>query len=271
MKAGSHVLNRSMKELQEAGYIQLKTGRDEHGKVYKKWHILTKGKKLMEGYMGYLPFTDSGLTVIGFSDDGKVDDTSSNSYKSLEVLRTSNLYVAAGDVQPKGKAMAWEILGDDSKKTTDYDETGSMGKVVDKKEARRKKYAPTKIDKAGKHRADVPESEWKTKHIVAEFNSLINERNIDAQMQLNSAGLASWMNKMVSSGAEYETLLKAVRMFNADPRNFHDVGKGKPIWQRFIAYYQTAQGLASAKPVEYRDAEFDEHQARALKLLKGER
>lgn len=276
IKAGSTVLNRAMKELQSAGYIALAKGQDEFGRHYKKWKLLPKGQKIMDGYMGYIPFTESGYTDIRKPDDGKSNDISSNSNMSLEVLRTSNLYAAAGAVELKGKPMAWEILGDEipvEKKVKlrhfEEEEVGVVGKVVDKKTQRQAKYKPTKVDRAGKHREDIPEDQWKTKHIVAEFNSLVVEKNLDAQMQLNSEGLASWMNKMVGAGAQYATLLKAIRMFNSDPRNFHDVGKGKPVWQRFIGYYQTVQGVASAKPVEYRDDEFDAHKAAMLEVLKN--
>jgi len=264
-------LNTAMKHLIDEGLIRKEVSQNELGYFYTRWHFTDAGLELYYRYIGYSPtFSD-----IRLPDSGDADTNMAiNSNKSLEVLRTSNLYAAAGAVEPKGNNMAWAMLGEEPEKKPkgryiDEEVTGAVGKVVDKTAARKAKYTRTKIDKAGSHRSDIPESDWKTKHIVAEFNALVKERGIDAQMQLNGEKLSIWMNKMVKEGAEYSALLKAVRMFTADPRNFHDVGKGAPIWRRFPAYYQTTQGVASAKPVEYRDPEFNEAHERARKLLAG--
>jgi hypothetical protein len=264
-------LNTAMGNLKDAGLIWKKKTQNESGHWSTHYGFTDVGLKIYYLYIGYSPtFSDIRLSDIGDADN----NIEINNNKSLEVLRTSNLYAAAGAVKPKGEPMAWEILGDEPKKKPkgryiEEEVTGAVGKVVDKSAARKAKYAPTKIDKAGSNRSDIPESDWKTKHIVAEFNSLVRGRNVDAQMQLNGEKLSMWMNKMVGQGAQYATLLKAVRLFNSDPRNFYEVGKGKPIWQRFIGYYQTVQGVASAKPVEYRDLEFNEAHERARKLLAG--
>jgi hypothetical protein len=106
---------------------------------------------------------------------------------------------------------------------------------------------------------------------VAEFYDLVKQAVPNTPDQVNSRYVATWINKKVGEGVQRISLLKAMRMFFEDTRNLHDTGIGKPLWQRFFAYYQTVHGIVnrSSEP-EYSDDDFTNHQEKMLKLLGGE-
>jgi hypothetical protein len=59
-------------------------------------------------------------------------------------------------------------------------------------------------------------------------------------------------------------------MFFADPRNLHEVGNGRALWQRFFAYYPTIQATVKAEKVEYSTDKFKSHQEKMMRLLEGQ-
>lgn len=61
-----------------------------------------------------------------------------------------------------------------------------------------------------------------------------------------------------------------MRMFFADPRSLHDAGIGKPLWQRFFAYYPTIHGIVSRPSSDEEAVDYAAHEEKMLRLLGGE-
>jgi len=274
---GRGAIRKGMNELQEAGYLAFKRERLDNGTWNPYWEFTEPAKKFVDLFnWGYLPRTEDRNSDVGVSVDISTIDSSKG---SLKVLRTLSLYDAQGVVKEKELDMSWSILDDDpqpkkkpKRGQIDDDVVGGIGKIVDKQALRNKKYkrTSTKVEVDNRARSERPEEEWKTGDLVAEFYSLAESKIEGIPAQINGTSLIRWINKLVGQGVPRVTVLKGMRMFFADVRNFHDLGVGLPLWQRFIAYYPTVHGLAAAAPVEYRDDEFEEHQKAMLEMLKGE-
>jgi len=275
---GRGAIRKGMNELQEAGYLAFKRERLDNGTWNPYWEFTEPAKKFVDLFnWGYLPRTEDRNSDVGVSVNTNTID---NSKGSLKVLRTLSLYDAQGVVTKKELDMSWSMLDDKpqpKKKAKrgqiNDDVVGGIGKVVDKQAVLNVKYKrkASKVESDNRSRGEKPEEEWKSGDIVAEFYALIDEKKITAPGQVNGTSLIKWINKLYGQGVPRISVLKGMRMFFADPRNFHDVGIGTPLWQRFIAYYPTVHGLAVSVPVEYRNDEFDEHQAAMLEMLKGKK
>jgi hypothetical protein len=149
------------------------------------------------------------------------------------------------------------------------DDSGAIGKVSSLKVggARPKK---TKVESAAKNRINTPEEDWSTNDLCAEFYDLLISVNNGAPNQMNAKHLATWINKRVGEGVERNSILKGIRMFFNDPRQFHDIGIGLPIYQRFMRYYGTIHGTVSQVAESPRlDEDTLAHQKKLLKLLEG--
>ena len=121
------------------------------------------------------------------------------------------------------------------------------------------------------HRSEIAEENWSTRHLVQEFSSLLGQ-NIPNSLttQMNVSELSSWINKKVGQGVTRPQMLKAIRMFFDDPRNLNNAGIGVPIWRRFIAYYQSVEGLVTREETKVYMTEEDlAHQRKMIKLLGG--
>jgi hypothetical protein len=107
--------------------------------------------------------------------------------------------------------------------------------------------------------------------LIAEFYDLVEKAAPNTSSQVNNKYLATWINKQVGEGTQRYEVLKAMRMFFADPRNLNDLGIGKPLWQRFFSYYPTIQGIVK-KPDQptYSTDKFKAHQEKMMRLLEGE-
>jgi hypothetical protein len=175
----------------------------------------------------------------------------------------------------KEDEVVWNLDGEEQpkkvKRGEEDSDTGAVGKLTDRQARLNAKYKPTKVQEAGKHRRDTPEELWSNNDLIAEFYSLVESSAPGVPAQVNSKYLSTWINKQVGEGTPRIAILEAMRMFFADPRNLHDVGVGKSLWQRFFAYYPTVHGIVSKpKTKVYEDEEFQSHQEKMLKLLGGE-
>ena len=145
-------------------------------------------------------------------------------------------------------------------------------KVEDRQARLNAKYKKTKFEAVPRsmQRFDKPEETWEVFDIVGEFYDLVRENAPGTPSQVNGDALRSWMNKMISEGATKLGLLKAVRMFFADPRLIREPGVGDPLWRRFMAYYPTVHGVVHRDQQPEGDAEaMKQHQEKMLKLLEG--
>lgn len=255
---GRDAIRSAMKELKDAGYIKA-----VKAQVGGQWRTTLK-------------FTDDGLSGVGnpgalYSLLNTNDITTS--LNVLEVLRTSN--TSAAPKSKEGIEMGWPNLDDNlPKKRNDIDETpGAVGKIEDKKAMRNAKYKKTKFEAvpASMRRYERPEETWTSKDLVSEFYDLVREKAPGVPGQINGEMLAKWINKTISeSDATTLSILKAIRVFFADPRLLRDAGVGQPIWRRFIAFYPTIHGITSrVAETDFVDEDALANQERMLKLLEG--
>jgi DNA-binding transcriptional ArsR family regulator len=255
---GRDAIRSAMKELKDAGYIKA-----VKAQVGGQWRTTLK-------------FTDDGLSGVGnpgvlYSLLNTNDITTS--LNVLEVLRTSN--TSAALKSKEGIEMGWPNLDENlPKKKTDIDEApGAVGKIEDKKAMRNAKYKKTKFEAvpASMRRYERPEETWTSKDLVSEFYDLVREKASGIPGQINGEQLAKWINKTISeSDATNLSILKAIRVFFADPRLLNDAGIGQPIWRRFIAFYPTIHGITSrVAETDFVDEDALANQERLLKLLEG--
>lgn len=260
---GRDAIRAAMKELKEFGYIKAV----KH-QVNGQWRTILK-------------FTDDGISGVGFPGDlysykSIANKPEANSLNSLEVLRTSKLAHSAEKESEGGNEMAWPIDEEKPqvKKTRvldSDDDSGAVGKIVDKKALRNAKYKKTRFEAVPERmrRHNRPEEDWGTQDLVAEFYDLVREHAPNIPSQVNGQQLLTWINRMVSEGAERQSILKAIRMFFADPRLIRDAGVGQPLWLRFISYYPSVHGIAAKVSDGEVDEDFVAHQEKMLKLLEG--
>lgn len=237
-----------------------------------------------------LKFTDASLKMLGNSVPGfsghmyVYRDASVNTSTSTSDLTTSSQHIDTvtnvtvsipEQAREEGVEMAWNLDREEEapKKrgfTEDLD-AGAVGKLEDRQKKLNAKYKrQTKSEHAGRNRKDVPETDWTTTDLIAEFYALTDEKASGVPGQVNQVRMAGWINKQVGLGTERTVILAAIRMFFSDPRMLHDLGVGKPLYQRFFGYYLTVHGVVSKKPTVYEDEDFLAHQEKMLRLLKGD-
>ena len=243
-------------------------------------------------WISQLKFTEEAMKLLGtdmpFSGHGKGGHLSSNSLEAINtntnIDTTTNVVVSiGGDAPSKENSMGWDLDGEETQPQSrsqirrlaamrGEDVVGAVGKVEDHQARLNAKYKkPVKAQHAGRDRINTPEELWSTNDLVAEFYELANKAAPNMSSQVNSKYVATWINKHVGEGTDRYTILKAMRMFFNDPRNMHEVGTGKPLWQRFFAYYQVVQGkVKNDAPVVYEDEDFKAQQEKMLRLLGGE-
>ena len=248
-----------------------------------------------------LKFTDAALKLLGDSVPGFSGhmyiyrDVSVNTSTSTSDLTTSSKHIDTvtnvtvsipEQAREEGEAMAWNLDGEetpdgDFKSKSQLrranimqeaeDTPGAVGKLEDRQKKLNDKYKrATKAQHAGRNRRDVPEADWTTTDLIAEFYALTDEKAPGVPGQVNQVRMAGWINQQVGLGTERAVILAAIRMFFADPRMLHDAGVGKPLYQRFFGYYLTIHGVVTKKATVYEDEEFLAHQEKMLRLLRGE-
>jgi hypothetical protein len=197
--------------------------------------------------------------------------------KSIDTVTNVTVSIEAAPQTEKGIEMGWDMFEDSTppkskKKVLDTeDDSGAIGKVNTLKVggARRKK---TKVEVEARNRINVPEEDWATGDLVAEFYDLYIATcgGSGAVNQISGKQLATWINKRVGEGVERIQILKGMRMFFGDTRVISDPGFGLPMYQRFMKYYGTIHGLVSRvdEPTGL-DEDTLAHQEKMLKLLES--
>jgi hypothetical protein len=271
---GREAIRSAMHELISRGYVrktqyQSNTGQFVHS--YEAVTITRYGK----------PVTGEPVTLHSGT---AVSDTA-NSYKVLAIFPNGNMSNTArirvpGEIEEEFVEMPWpgfepEEVIDKSKPSRigpapEDTPTGKVGRVEDKVAARNAKYKKTTFEAlpASMRRGERPESEWTTADLVAELYDLVREHAPNVPSQVNGADFAKWVNRTVGQGATRFGVLRALRAFFNDPRNLRDLGVGKPLWRRFLAFYPSVHGTyAIDATMTYEDPNFDAHSAKMAKLL----
>jgi hypothetical protein len=228
-----------------------------------------------------LKFTDDGLSGVLYMDRGIVTNTNtsdmSTRVKSIDTVTNVTVSIEAAPRTEKGIEMGWDMFEDSTppkskKKVLDTeDDSGAIGKVNTLKVggARRKK---TKVEVEARNRINVPEEDWATGDLVAEFYDLYIATcgGSGAVNQISGKQLATWINKRVGEGVERIHILKGMRMFFGDTRVISDPGFGLPMYQRFMKYYGMIHGMVSRvdEPIGL-DEDMLAHQEKMLKLLES--
>lgn len=274
---GRDAIRSAMKELELAGYIKMIKQRVK-GQFRTHWKFTDESLN-----MPFINITAGGLTADGFSgslstNGGTVANTNTKSLslKKDKVLRTLSL----GTTSEGNVEMSWPFEKEENEtkparvKISEEIEAapGAIGKVEDRQARLNAKYKKTKFEAVPKHmrRNERPEELWDSNDILAEFYDLVREHAPGTPGQVNRDYLRSWMHKMYAEGATKLGMLKAIRMFFADPRLTREPGVGEPLWRRFVAYYPTIHGIVHRDEKPEGDPEaLKKHQEKMLKLLEG--
>jgi len=258
---GRDAIRNAMAELKLHRYIKAVRHQDNSG----QWRTLLK-------------FTDDGLSGVLYIDSNKLTSTSDISTSDTDIDTVTNVTVSIGAAPPKktgGFKMAWPTFEDNTapkskaKSLDTDDDSGAIGKVSSLKigGARPKK---TKVEQEARNRINVPEEDWTTGDLVAEFYDMYMKIHTGAPNQINGKHLITWINKLVGGGAERISILKGMRMFFDDPRVIADPGTGLPIYQRFMKYYGSIHGMVSrVDESSTLDEDTLAHQEKMLKLLES--
>ena len=261
---GRDAIRNAMAELKMHRYIKAVRHQDNSG----QWRTNLK-------------FTDDGLSGVLYMDRGIVTNTNtsdmSTRVKSIDTVTNVTVSIEAAPQTEKGIEMGWDMFEDSTppkskKKVLDTeDDSGAIGKVNTLKVggARRKK---TKVEVEARNRINVPEEDWATGDLVAEFYDLYIATcgGSGAVNQISGKQLATWINKRVGEGVERIHILKGMRMFFGDTRVISDPGFGLPMYQRFMKYYGMIHGMVSRvdEPIGL-DEDMLAHQEKMLKLLES--
>ena len=261
---GRDAIRNAMAELKLQGYIKAVRHQDNSG----QWRTNLK-------------FTDNGLSGVLYMDRGIVTNTNtsdmSTRVKSIDTVTNVTVSIEAAPQTEKGIEMGWDMFEDSTppksknKVLDTEDDSGAIGKVNTLKVggARRKK---TRVEVEARNRINVPEEDWATGDLVAEFYDLYIAAcgGSGAVNQISGKQLATWINKRVGEGVERIHILKGMRMFFGDTRVISDPGFGLPMYQRFMKYYGMIHGMVSRvdEPIGL-DEDMLAHQEKMLKLLES--
>jgi len=252
---GRDVLQAAINELKDLKYIK-SVRLQNNGQWIARLKFTEEAKKLLStvpSFSGHL-YIDNYITT----------STSDISTRANIVNNPNGLLTIGAQAPLKEEAVVWKEEEDEA--------VGAVGKVEDRQAKLNAKYKkPVKAQRSSRDRINTPEELWSTTDLIAEFYDLVEKAAPNTSSQVNNKYLATWINKQVGEGTQRYELLKAMRMFFADPRNLNDAGIGKPLWQRFFAYYPTIQGIVK-KPEQpvYSTDKFKAHQEKMMRLLEGE-
>jgi hypothetical protein len=261
---GRDAIRNAMAELKLHRYIKAVRHQDNSG----QWRTTLK-------------FTDDGLSGVLYIDRDTMTSTNtsdmSTRVKSIDTVTNVTVSIEAAPQTEKGTEVGWDVFEDSTdpkskKKVLDTeDDSGAIGKVNTLKVggARRKK---TRVEVEARNRINVPEEDWSTNDLVAEFYDLYMATcgGSGAVNQISGKQLATWINKRVGEGVERIHILKGMRMFFGDTRVIADPGFGLPMYQRFMKYYGMIHGMVSRvdEPIGL-DEDTLAHQEKMLKLLES--
>jgi len=249
---GRDALQSAINELKDLKYVK-SVRVQNNGQWIARLKFTEEAKKLLS-------------TVPAFSGHLYIDNyiVTSDITTSTYIVKDTNVSLTIGAAPLKEETVVWKEEEDEA--------VGSVGKIEDRQAKLNAKYKkPVKAQRDSKDRINTPEELWSTTDLIAEFYDLVEKAAPNTSSQVNNKYLATWINKQVGEGTQRYEVLKAMRMFFADPRNLNDLGVGKPLWQRFFAYYPTIQGIVK-KPEQptYSTDKFKAHQEKMMRLLEGE-
>jgi hypothetical protein len=272
-----YAMTKAMKELKDGHYIKAVRFQQNAG----QWNTLLKfSDPKLNLYVteADTPNTSVLSTVSTIALD---NSTSTANSSNIDTVTNVTVSIGAAPLEKKGTVMTWPTFDEEQPERKKYNfriheeseaTPGAVGKVEDKKAIRNKKYKKNKFMAVPEsmRRNERPEDQWTTSDLVAEFYDLNRDADHGAPSQVNGKHLTTWVNKMVGEGVTRLALLKAMRMFFADPRLTRDAGVGSPLYSRFIAYYQSVHGIVSrVAETVYEDEDMKAHQEKMLKLLEG--
>jgi hypothetical protein len=263
---GRDVLQAAINELKDLRYIK-SVRLQNNGQWIARLKFTEEAKKLLS-------------TVPSFSGHLYIDNYTATSTSDIStranIVKDTKVSLTIGAAPQEGEEMSWNLDGDEeapkAKRGEEEPIAGAVGKIEDRQARLNAKYKkPVKAQRDSKDRINTPEELWSTTDLIAEFYDLVEKVAPNTSSQVNNKYLATWVNKQVNEGTQRYELLKAMRMFFADPRNLNDLGIGKPLWQRFFSYYPTIQGVVK-KPEQptYSTDKFKAHQEKMMRLLEGE-
>ena len=251
---GRDALQSAINELKDLKYVK-SVRVQNNGQWIARLKFTEEAKKLLS--------TDNGFSGHLYIDNYTATSTSDISTRA-NIVKDTNVSLTIGAAPQKEEAVVWKEEEDEA--------VGAVGKIEDRQAKLNAKYKkPVKAQRTSRDRINTPEELWSTTDLIAEFYDLVEKAAPNTSSQVNNKYLATWINKQVGEGTNRFEILKAMRMFFADPRNLNDLGVGKPLWQRFFAYYPTIQGIVK-KPEQpvYSTDKFKAHQEKMMRLLEGE-
>jgi hypothetical protein len=235
-------------------------------------------------WISQLKFTEEALKLIptdnGFSGHLYIDSyiTTNDLTTSTTIDKDTNVSLSIPEQAREGEEMPWNLDGEEEPKESVKAKVakeaeaapGAVGQIDDRQTRLNAKYKLTKVEKAARNRLNYPEEDWTTGDLIAEFYDLCRQKVPGVPSQVNNVRLAGWINKSVAEGTSRVAILKAIRMFFGDARLLRDAGVGKPLYQRFFAFYPTVHGVVTKKAVDYETPEALAQQEKLLRLLGGE-
>ena len=263
---GRDALQSAINELKDLKYVK-SVRVQNNGQWIARLKFTEEAKKLLSTEPAF-----SGHLYI----DNYIATNTSDISTRANIVNNPNGLLTIGAAPLKENEMSWNLDGEEeapkAKRGEEETIAGVVGKVDDRQARLNAKYKkPVKAQRSSKDRINTPEELWSTTDLIAEFYDLVEKAAPNTSSQVNNKYLATWINKQVSEGTQRYELLKAMRMFFADPRNLNDLGIGKPLWQRFFSYYPTIQGIVkNPEQPTYSTDKFKAHQEKMMRLLEGE-
>lgn len=217
-----------LRELRDAGYLVTVTVRDVHG------HYRTVTSVVPDGTYALEP-TGVGFPDSQYSSTALVGTAQSLRHEAIGLLNTTCLEVrrpgvveGAEDMDPK------EIFG--------------PGAPVDDPPGYRLEQPPkarppaitSRVTKASL-RHGKPHDEWSVHDLGVEFVSLVHRHCPAAFGQVNQGALRRHLSAWLKEGASRAVLVRGIRGFFADERNYRGSGDGYPLWLRFVSWMPRQQ------------------------------
>jgi hypothetical protein len=127
-------------------------------------------------------------------------------------------------------------------KYDDEEDFGAVGKIgVPEKKVRAKTYTVGVVPK----RRNKPVEKWTGYDLGMEFASKIKEMFPDLVAQANPVTCVKIFSKtMDDRGISPQEFSAAMDLFFDDERNFRDLGKGQPVWAKFLSSFPYIQAQA---------------------------
>lgn len=90
-------------------------------------------------------------------------------------------------------------------------------------------------------RHDKPPGSWSLHEIAVEFVAQVHQHCPERFGQVNQGALRRHLSIWLSEGADRAVLVRGIRAFFADERNYRGAGDAHPLWLRFVAWMPRQQ------------------------------